>query len=97
MSEINALRAQINALGQARIARNDSRSTKSNNRPRASWKSKERVQYCIDKKLCIRCERKGHIGPDCPDFKAPQRPKEISAVQTTKPESESESDISEKE
>lgn len=44
-------------------------------RPPAPWRSKKDFERLIEKNLCVRCTRPGHIGKDCRKFSRAKRPK----------------------
>lgn len=84
----------INAIVAAVVAQLSTGKTDSGQKPAAVWKDRVTFQNCINKKLCVRCEKKGHPGHKCPTFGPAKKPAYLAsaAVDEEEPdESEDES------
>ncbi|KAI0992105.1 hypothetical protein K3495_g16081, partial [Podosphaera aphanis] len=50
-------------------------------KPPAPWRPKKEFEQLVEKKLCVRCTRSGHIGRDCRKFSRAKRPvSEVNAA-----------------
>jgi hypothetical protein len=54
-------------------------------RPRAPWRTPEAFRRLMDKGVCSRCEKPGHMGRNCPEFRAAVNPKstQVATADTT--------------
>lgn len=78
-SNINAIVAAVVGAMNARGRGNGA----ADGRPRAAWKTKDVFSRLMERGLCIRCEKSGHMGRNCPEFRAAANPGRDSRVAVT--------------
>jgi Retrotransposon gag protein len=70
-TDLNALAA---AVVQAIEANHQGRRKAGKGKPRAPWRTREAFGKLVERGVCVRCEKTGHMGRNCPDFRAPSNP-----------------------
>ena len=82
---ISAMKGNPTAVNAFQPPRSEggSSSGSGDHRPRAPWKSPDVIRRLMGQGVCIRCERSGHFGRNCPTFKGARRPgTRVSAAAT---------------
>lgn len=66
---------------------------KSQNKPRATWRTREEIKALIEAGHCTRCKIEGHIGRFCPSHRPARRPRgDVSSVNMDEVEVDSRKD-----
>ncbi|KAI0993380.1 hypothetical protein K3495_g14804 [Podosphaera aphanis] len=67
------LEGGISSMGLARGKSNGGH-REAGRKPQAPWRSRNEFRKLVEKGVCVRCTRPGHLGRDCPTFRAARRP-----------------------
>jgi hypothetical protein len=76
---------QIAALKKCLDNNSGDNRAKGSTKPRARWRSQEEFERLREAKLCSRCEKPGHIGPNCRTYRAAIKPSVNAATTATSP------------
>lgn len=66
----------INAIVAAVVSamKSSGQTRQSDSRPRAPWRTKEAFGRLMELGVCVRCEKAGHLGKNCPNFRPAANP-----------------------
>jgi hypothetical protein len=78
MVDVGTLKSIINAIkgldGDQRRRGQGSKKPAGQDKPRAKWLSKKEMEALKEAEKCFRCQKKGHLSRNCPDFRPAKAP-----------------------